>query len=84
MTTDAEKEKAAADKRIADEASASAVATAIWPTGEYNMFNSHLLIYMSAVLVIFVDASTACLVRTFILQFQHVISTVYVMIMIYN
>ena len=48
------------------------------------MFIPHLLIYISAVLVICVDASTACLVRTFILQFQHVISTVYAMVMIYN
>ena len=84
MTIDAEKEKAAADKRIADEASASAAATANWPTGGYNMFIPHLLIYMSTVLVYCVDASNACLVRTFLPQIQYVISTVYAMIMIYN
>ena len=48
------------------------------------MFIPHLLIYMSAVLVICVDASNACLARTFILQFQYVIRTVYAIIMIYN
>ena len=39
---------------------------------------------MSAVLVVCVHASNACLVRTFILQFQYVISTIFSMIMIYN
>ena len=69
MATDADKEKVVADKRIANEATASTASTANWPTGGYNMFIPHLLIYMSVVLVICVDASTACLVRNFIIQF---------------
>ena len=83
MTTDADKEKTAADKRITDEATASAAAAANWPTGRYNMFIPLLIISMSVVQVICVDVSTICRVRSFIIKFQYVISTVYVMFMIY-
>ena len=87
MSTDADKlaaEKAAADKRIADEATASATAAANWPTGGYNMFIPLLFISMFAVLVICVDVSTICLVYAYAIKFQYVISTVYVMFMIYH
>ena len=83
MDTDVDKEKAAADKRIADEATASAAA-ANWRTGGYNMFIPLLIISMTAVLVICIDVSTICLVRISIIKFQYVISTTFVMIMIYN
>ena len=43
-----------------------------------------LTISLSAVLVICVDVSTICLVRSFIMKFQYVISTVYAMFMIYS
>ena len=82
MSTNAEKEKAAADKRIADEATASAAA-ANCPTGGYNMFIPLLIISMFAVLVICVDVSTICLVRSFIIKFQYVITTTFVKFMIY-
>ncbi len=81
MATDADIEKAAADKRIADEANASAAA-ANWPTGGYT-FIPLLITCMFAVLAICVDVSTICLVHDFIIQFQYVITTVYVMFMIY-
>ena len=84
MTTDADTEKAAADKRIADEATASAAAAANWPTGGYNMFIPLLFISIFAVLVICVDVSTICLVYAYTIKFQYVISTVYVMFMIYH
>ena len=76
-------EKAAADKRIADEADASAAATADWPTGGYNTFIPLLFTFMCAVLVVCVDVSTICLVRAYIIKIQYVISTAYVMFMIY-
>ena len=83
MATDTDKEKAAADKRIADEATASAAAAANWPTEGYNMFIPLLIISMSVVLVIYVDVSTICLVHSFIIKFQYVISTTFVMFMIF-
>ena len=76
-------EKAAADKRIADEADASAAATADWPTGGYNTFTPLLFTFMCAVLVVCIDVSTICLVRAYIIKIQYVISTAYVMFMIY-
>ena len=81
MATDTDIEKAAADKRIADEATASAAA-ANWPTGGYT-FIPLLITYMFAVLAICVDVSTICLVYDFIIEFQYVISTAHVMFMIY-
>ena len=81
MATHADIEKAAADKRIADEASASAAATN-WPTGGYNMLISLLIISLSTVLVICVDVSTIYLVHGFIIKFQYVISTTHLMFMI--
>ena len=83
MATDADIEKAAGDKRIADEASASAAA-ANWPTGGYNMLIPLLIISLSAVLVICVDVSTIYLVHGFIIKFQYVISTTHVMFMFYS
>ena len=80
MATDAD--KAATYKRVADESTASAAA-ANWPTGGYNMFIPLLIISMSAVLGICVDVSTIFLVRSFIIKFQYVISTTFVMIMSY-
>ena len=73
-----------ANAAAAAAAAASAAATANWPTGGYNMFISLLFISMFAVLVICVDVSTICLVRSFIMKFQYVISTVYAMFMIYS
>ena len=82
MATDADIEKAAADKRIADEANASA-AVANWPTGGYT-FIPLLITCMFAVLAICVDVSTICLVHDFIIEFQYVISTAHVMFMFYS
>ena len=73
-----------ANAAAAAAAAASAAATANWPTGGYNMFIPLLFISMFAVLVICVDVSTICLVRSFIMKFQYVISTVYAMFMIYS
>ena len=84
MATDADIEKAAADKRIADEATASAAAAANWPTGGYNMFIPLLIISMSTVLVICVDSSTICLVHEKMIKYQHVLSIVHVILMIYS
>ena len=81
MATDADIEKAAADKRIADEANAS-TAAANWPTGGYT-FIPLLITCMFAVRAICVDVSTICLVHDFIIEFQYVISTAHVMFMIY-
>ena len=84
MSTDADRlaaEKAAADKRVADEAAASAAATANWPIGGYNSFIPLLIIFMSTVLLIYVDASTICLVHEKIIKYQYVLSIVYVMLM---
>ena len=86
MSTDtdrADAEKAAADKRIADEADASAAATADWPTRGYNTFTPLLFTFVCVVLVVCVDVSTICLVRAYIIKIQYVISTAYVMFMIY-
>ena len=87
MSTDVDRaaaEKAVADKRIStDEADASAAATADWPTGGYNTFTPLLFTFMCAVLVVCVDVSTICLVRAYIIKIQYVISTAYVMFMIY-
>ena len=86
-STDADKaaaDKAASDKRIADEAAASAADPANWPTGGYNMLTLILIISMCAVLVVCVDVSTICLVCAYIMNFQYVISTVYIMFMIYS
>ena len=86
MSTDTDRaaaEKAAADKRIADEADASAAAMADWLTGGYNTFTPLLFTFMCAVLVVCVDVSTICLVRAYIIKIQYVISTAYVMFMIY-
>ena len=85
-STDADKaaaDKAASDKRIADEAAASAADPANWPTGGYNMLTLILIISMCAVLVVCVDVSTICLVHAYIIKIQYVISTAYVMFMIY-
>ena len=86
MSIDADRaaaEKATADKRIADEADASAAATADWPTGGYNTFTPLLFTFMCAVLVVCIDVSTICLVRVHIIKIQYVITTAYVMFMIY-
>ena len=86
MSTDADHaaaEKAVADKRITDKANASTAATADWPIGGYNTFTPLLFIFMCAVLVVCVDVSTICLVRAYIIKIQYVISTAYVMFMIY-
>ena len=87
MSTDVDRaaaEKAVADKRIStDEADASAAATADWPTGGYNTFIPLLFTFMCAVLVVCVDVSTICLLRVYIIKIQYVISTAYVMFMIY-
>ena len=93
MNTDADRlaaEKVAADKRAADEAAAaaaaaaaSAAATANWPTGGYNSLIPLLLILVCAVLFICVDVSTICLVRHNMIKYQYVLSTVYVMLIIY-
>ena len=77
-------DKAASDKRIADEAASSAADPANWPTGGYNMLTLILIISMCAVLVVCVDVSTICLVCAYIMNFQYVISTVYIMFMIYS
>ena len=87
MSTNADRlaaEKAAADKRAADEAAASAAATANWPIGGYNSFIPLLIISMSTVLVICVDASTICLVHEKMIKYQYVLSIVHVMLMIYS
>ena len=81
MSTDTKIEKAAADKRAADDAAASASAN--WPTVGYVVFIPLLIISMFVVLVTCVDVSTICLVRSLIIKFQYVISTVYAMFMIY-
>ena len=81
MSTEADRlaaEKAAADKRAADEAAASAAATANWPIGGYNSFIPLLIISMSTVLVICVDASTICLVYEKMIKYQYVLSIVHV------
>ena len=86
MSTDADRvdaEKAAADKRIAYEADASAAATADWPTGGYNTFTPLMFTFTCVVLVVCIDVSTICLVRAYIIKIQYVISTAYVMFMIY-
>ena len=64
-------------------AAASAAATANWPIGGY-MFIPLLITCMSAILVISVDVSTISLVHGYIIEFQYVISTVYVMLMMYT
>ena len=51
MATNANIEKAVADKRIADEATDSAAAAANWPTGGYNMFIPLLFIFMCAYVI---------------------------------
>ena len=87
MSTDAERaaaEKLEADKKAAEDAAAAAAAASAWPIGGYNMFIPLLFISMFVVLVICVDVSTICLVRSFIMKFQYVISTVYAMFMIYS
>ena len=61
MTTDTDclaAEKATADKRVADDAAASAAATANWPIGGYNTLIPLLIISMCVVLVFCVDDST--------------------------
>ena len=65
MSTDAEIEKATADKRAADNylSSAAASASANWPTAGYDMIIPLLIIYLFVVLVICVDVSTICLVH---------------------
>ena len=86
MSTDADcaaAEKAAADKRIADEADASAAATVDWPTRGFTTFTPLLFTFMCIVLVVCVDVSTICLVRVYIIKIQYVISIAYVMFMIY-
>ena len=75
---------AAQETANAAAAAASAAATANWPSGGYNMFIPLLFISIFAVLVICVDISTICLVRSFIMKFQYVISIVYAMFMIYS
>ena len=82
MSTDAEIEKAAADKRAAGDAAASALAN--WPTVGYDMFRLLLIIYLFDVLVICVDVYTICLVHDYTVKFKHVISTNYVMILVYT
>ena len=79
MSTDAEVEKAVAEKRIADEA---ASASANWPTVGYNMFIPLLVIYLITVLAICVDESTILLVHDYTVKFQYVISTICVMILV--
>ena len=64
MATDADIEKAAADKRIADEANASAAQLAYWWVHVY----PSPVTCMSAVLAICVDISTICLVHDFIIE----------------
>ena len=81
MSTDAD--HLAANKQVADETAASAVATANWPTGGYNTLIPLVFISICAVLVICVDVSTVCLVRAYITRIQYVISNVYAMFMIY-
>ena len=81
MSTDVEIEKAAADKRAADNAAASASAN--WPTAGYDMFIPLLIISVFVVLVTCVDVSTICLVHSLIIKIQYIISTVYAMFMIY-
>ena len=86
MNTDADRaaaEKAAAEKRVADEATASATDPANWPTGGYDSFIPLLIISVCAMLVCCVDISTICLVRDSMIKFQYVISTAYVMFMVY-
>ena len=48
------------------------------------MFIPLLIIYLFVVLVICVDVSTICLVHDYTVKFQHVISTIYVMTLVYT
>lgn len=75
---------AAQEAANAAAATASAAATANWPIGGYNTFIPLLFIYMSAVLAICVDLSTVYLVHDNIVKYQYVLSTIYVMLMIYS
>ena len=87
MSTDADRlaaEKTATDKRAADEAATSAPATANWPTVGYNFFIPLLFISISTVLVICIDAFTICLVHEKMIEYQYVLSIVYIMLMIYS
>ena len=79
MSTDAEIEKAAGEKRITVKV---ASASANWPTAGYNMFIPLLVIYLFTVLLIWVDVYTICLVHDYTVKFQYVISTICVMILV--
>jgi hypothetical protein len=67
-----EADQAAADKRVADEATAAAT-SANWPTGGYYMLIPLLLISMCIVLAISIDVSTICLVlHSYMIKYQYV------------
>jgi hypothetical protein len=75
-----EADQAAADKRVADEATAAA-ASANWPTGGYYMLIPLLLISMCIELAISVDVSTICQVlHRYMIKYQYV----HVMLMFYS
>ena len=68
----------------ADILAAEKVAMANWHTGGYNSLIPLLLILVCAVLVICVHISTICLVWDNMIKYQYVLSTVYIMLIIYS
>ena len=88
MSTDADRaaaEKAEADKKAVEDASAAATAAAAsaWPIGGYTAFIPLLIISVLAVIASCVDLSTICVVRARLDQYQYVVSSVNAMLVIY-
>ena len=88
MSTDADRaaaEKAEADKKAAEDAAATATATAAaWPIGGYTSFIPLMFLSVVAVLAICVDVSTICVVHALLDHNQCVINTVNVMLLIFS
>src|SRR3954463_3082566 len=85
MSTDADRaaaEKAEADKKVAEDAAATA--TAVWPIGGYTSFIPLVFLSVVAVLAICVDVSTIYVVHALLDRNQCVINAVHVMLMIYS
>ena len=88
MPSDAERaaaEKTEADKKAAEDASAAATAAAAsaWPTRGYTAFIPLMIISVLAVLASCVDLPTVYVVRACLDQYQYVVSSVNVMLVIY-
>lgn len=86
MATEANKlgvEKLEAEKKAAVDAIVAAAAASSWPTRGYNTLIPLLLIFLCVVLASSVDVSTICLLRDYMVKYQYVLNTAYVMRMIY-